>query len=191
MRSLLAGIKPHHKVSESLELSQEQKDAESLGSVITQLENHLGINKTSESNKQPVENGGAQQVPQMDLSSMLNGMKLDEMFNVATSAMKKGGINIPDGVKPPSGEEFSTMINGLMSNPQVSGFVNNLFQSFQQGNPQSALNDLPAVLGSFANQMGNVENKPVETKTISEGSPVSNETLPLENQPNVSLVEFD
>jgi hypothetical protein len=102
-------------------------DKESLGIIVTQLENELGVAKKTVGSEPwvtttPISTSGQQTAASGGLSGL---------FTMATSMMEKMGYKPPPGMKPPSEGEISTVISTVFNNETTQNAIQGMFTSLQ------------------------------------------------------------
>jgi len=103
-------------------------DKESLGIIVTQLENDLGVSKKTVGSEPwitPATTAAASGT-QTAASGGLSGL-----FTMATSMMEKMGYKPPPGMKPPSEGEISTVISTVFNNETTQNAIQGMFTSLQ------------------------------------------------------------
>ncbi len=134
----------------------DQKDLDTLSGIIAKYEQHLGIHETKEKSGKQEEDSDPKGREQgrtgsspPDYSGVINTDSIGKMFSMATNAMQQSGIKLPDNVKLPSGDEFSSILNGIFTNPQVQSVFNGLMKSMEGAkSPQEALSKAAQNLAS-------------------------------------------
>lgn len=171
MKQLVEGPK-------GIQNNSEQKDLDSLSSIIIRFEQHLGMKKESASNSNQSGTGASQPI-----SDIVTGLPFGEIMNEAAKLMQTSDIKFPENTKLPSSQEFSGMIQGLFNNPQIQNFVNGLFKSIEGARtPQEAFSK---VINS-KDMAQIITPPPIETQVTEIKSETKSET-----EENVSLVQFD
>lgn len=102
-------------------------DKEPLGNIVTQMENELGV-KTKTVGNEPWSSPPPFQQQSTETSS---GGGLTSLFNMATGLMEKMGFQTPAGIKPPSENEISTVINTVFNNETTQNAIQGMFNSLQ------------------------------------------------------------
>ncbi|MEM2986606.1 MAG: hypothetical protein QXV60_00695 [Nitrososphaerota archaeon] len=97
------------------------EDKEKLGSIVTELENELGITKKTVGSE-PWKSGDNQ---------MLTNSGLSSLFSMATAMMEKMGYKPPPGMKPPTESEISSVINSVFNNEATQQAIQSMFSSLQ------------------------------------------------------------
>lgn len=207
----------HYYLKQSLDgpkgsqATPEQKDLDSLSSVISKFEQHLGFKKeNSTSNDKPntsQNSGTGTSGPMQPVAEALSSFPIGEIFSGATKVMQQSGIKLPENVKLPSTEEFSGMLQGLFNNPQVQNLFNGLMKSMEGARtPQEALSKVTSgISGQDMTGLINSMSGAVTESSVSESQSEAQSDVKFDNSSsektesktetedseNISLVQFD
>lgn len=100
-------------------------DKDQLGTIVTQLEDDLGVTKRTVETASTTPSN-AQQTP---AGAATGG--LSSLFTMATSMMEKMGYKPPPGMKAPTESEISNVIGSVFNNPTTQNAIQGMFTSLQ------------------------------------------------------------
>lgn len=107
----------------------DSQDKKQLGIIVTQLEKDLGVaNKTVGS--EPWNSKQSQNTQESNKQNN-NGGGLSGLFNLATNMMEKMGYTPPNGMKAPTEDEISSVINTVFNNETTQNAIQGMFKSLQ------------------------------------------------------------
>ena len=102
-------------------------DKDSLGIIVTQLENELGVSKKTVGSEPWITPTPA---PPSTTQPAVSG-GLSGLFTMATNMMERMGYKPPPGLKPPSENEITNVISTVFNNETTQNAIQGMFTSLQ------------------------------------------------------------
>jgi DNA-binding transcriptional ArsR family regulator len=153
----------------------EGPDHTTLGSMVFDLETELGVSrKTVEPGTTPT--GGATG----------KGGGLEGLFSMATTMMERMGMKPPEGMKPPTENEISSVIETVFNNEATQSAIQGMFGSLQ------GCNDIGSMMQTVMSNMGDPSTMGALQQSVSATMQEAAQAIgPLATEPSLSELSLD